>query len=233
MNTIHDIYETLWKKSHEAFLNDQYELDDHLNHREEDTRRGMSVIARLDNSVLEKIGSFLHEGKLIEPGQYFYEAYDIHITILTLITCHDGFDPNQIDTEPYRKLIEKICLKQHPVKIVFKGITASPNCVMVQGFPVDNCLSSLRQELREQFSCSGLRNSMDKRYVLQTAHSSVIRLHSPIQQKKQFVEYLEKYRDYAFGIADISSLEFVFHDWYMSKALVSKIGDIGLGGAIR
>lgn len=231
MKTIQNIYETLWKKSHEAFLQDQYELDDHLNHRDTDTRQGMSLVARLDNSVVEKICGFLLEGKAIEPGQYFYEPADIHITVLTIITCHHEFTPSQIDPKPYTQLIKDICLRHNPIKVVFKGITASPNCVMIQGFPVDDGLSSLRQELREKFSSSGLRNSMDQRYVLQTAHSSVIRLKSPILHKQRFVEYLEKYREYEFGMATIQTLEFAFHDWYMSNGRVAKIDEIGLCGS--
>lgn len=110
-----------------------------------------------------------------------------------------------------------------PLQILFKGITASPSCIMLQGFPMDNKLSLLRQRLRDNFKNSTLEHLIDKRYTLETAHSTVIRFKNPITNNNLFLDCLNKYRNYDFGISKIDSIEFVYNDWYMTNSIVSQI----------
>ena len=43
--------------------------------------------------------SYIKEIKKIEPNQYFYPNSDIHITVMSIISCYDGFDMTKIDFE--------------------------------------------------------------------------------------------------------------------------------------
>jgi 2'-5' RNA ligase len=94
---------------------------------------------------------------------------------------------------------------------------------MVQGFPKNDRLRLLRQQLRENFQSSNLKHSIDKRYTLETAHSTIIRFKSPLADNNRFIDCLKKYRNYDFGISKIGKAEFVYNDWYMTNSIVSKI----------
>jgi 2'-5' RNA ligase len=100
---------------------------------------------------------------------------------------------------------------------------------MVQGFPLNDSLSALRGQLRRSFKASGLEHSIDQRYTLDTAHSTVIRFKAPFADPARFVDYLKKYRDDEFGVAEIPRIELVHNDWYMSHARVSRHGVFTLG----
>lgn len=226
MESMKRIYDSLWEESTKKFKDNKFELDCHLNNKEEDKRRGITLIARLESKVIAKILDFLNECKLIEPNQHYYDNSDIHITILSIVTCFDGFNIESIRKEAYVDIIKKSIREKGPMQILFKGITASPSCIMVQGFPLDNRLNLLRQQLRNNFRNSNLENSIDKRYTLGTAHSTIIRFKNPIINNNLFIECLKKYRDYNFGVSEIDNIEFVYNDWYMDSSIVSKINTI-------
>jgi len=96
---------------------------------------------------------------------------------------------------------------------MFEGITASPSCIMVQGFAGDE-IEKIRNNLRENFRQTCLETSIDKRYQIHTAHSTVVRFKSKIKHAAAYIEKIKKYRSYYFGTAEIQQLEFVFNDWY-------------------
>lgn len=109
-------------------------------------------------------------------------------------------------------------LKNHKSFLVdFKGITASPSCVMIKGFPKDNTLNEIRDNLRKAFANSGLQQSIDTRYRIQTAHSTVVRLRKKLINKDKFLAILDKYRNYDFGSFTANTIELVYNDWYHRK----------------
>jgi 2'-5' RNA ligase len=228
MDSIQTIYDSLWQRSIESFRGNKFQLDDHLNNREQDHRRGLTIIGRLGCETVTKLSDFLTESKLIEPNQHYYERDDIHITILSIITCFDGFNIESIDREAYIDQITKSIKGEGPIRILFKGITASPSCIMVQGFPMDDRLKLLRQKLRDNFRNSPLESSMDKRYTLETSHSTIVRFKNPIANNNLFIDCLNKYRNYDFGVSEIDKIEFVYNDWYMTNSIVSKIKTFNL-----
>lgn len=111
MEDIQAKYNSLWEQSVKKFKDNIFELDYHLNNKEEDHRRGITIIGRFENEALVKLFDFLNECKLIEPNQYYYDKDDIHLTILSVITCFNGFSINDIDKEAYKynKGINKRC----------------------------------------------------------------------------------------------------------------------------
>src|SRR5690606_2914063 len=98
-----------------------------------------------------------------------------------VISCYEGFQLQQINPLDYIDLVRD-CLRDIPCfDIQFMGITASPSCIMIKGFPLDGTLDMIRDRLREAFKNSPLEQSLDKRYALQTAHSTVIRFKVPVK----------------------------------------------------
>lgn len=222
-------YNELWQNALAGFTENRFDVDAHLNGKDKDTRRGLTVLGRLDDQLKARICDFLNEGRAIEPELYYYGRNSFHVTILSIITCRTGFDVATINTTPYLDLIKEAAANAGPIKILFKGITASPACVMLQGFPLNDNLAALRDQLRSLFKASGLEHSIDHRYAIETAHSTVIRFGQAPRNMEQFIRYLQTYRDYEFGVTEIPCIDFVCNDWYMSEAAVSKIGTVVLG----
>jgi 2'-5' RNA ligase len=94
---------------------------------------------------------------------------------------------------------------------------------MVQGFLKDDALNTIRTQLRENFKNSGLEQSMDKRYTIQTAHATVFRLKEKLCNKAEFLQIVNDYRDYYFGTSSVNNLEFVLNDWYQRKEYVKTL----------
>jgi hypothetical protein len=89
---------------------------------------------------------------------------------------------------------------------------------MIQGLPQDQQLETLRNTLRERFKNSSLQHSIDARYPIRTAHSTVIRFKAPITNSTGLIELLTQYRSQEFGVLEVKELEFVYNDWYQKAA---------------
>lgn len=94
---------------------------------------------------------------------------------------------------------------------------------MVQGFPHDTTLNHVRDCLRTALVSRGLHHSLDQRYRLLTAHSTLLRFTSPLQAPEQFCSALAGFRSEFFGASAIASLDLVINDWYMSSETLTKI----------
>ena len=206
-------YIDLYKDSIRQVTNNEYNIDTLID-SPDDKRFGISLLIRPTSKVKERIKGFMNEIRKIEPFQYYYPESDIHITVLSIISCYDGFDLSQINISDYDKVIEKSISSIPHFKIDFKGITASPSCVMIQGYPKNGNLNTIRDNLRETFRKSDLEHSIDKRYEIKTAHSTIIRLKEKLNHIEKYLSILNKYRNHDFGSFEIKDLELVYNDWY-------------------
>lgn len=222
-------YTQLYKTSIKQVASDMYEID-HLIHFEQDNRYGLSLVIKPTEAVKRNIQKFLNELNSVAPNQYYYPNSDLHITVLSIISCYAGFDMAAINVSDYIALIKKNLNKMPKMNISFKGITASPSCIMIQGFFDDTSLNDLRDSLRADFKSSDLQQSMDERYVIHTAHATVCRFSHPLQEKKKFLEIVEKYRDYNFGTFEVNTLDLMYNDWYHRERLSTKLHEFDLEG---
>ena len=209
-------YNILYKESIQKIKSDDYQID-HLIDSTTDNRFGVTLIIRPDIQIITNIQTFLYDLKIIEPNQYYYPNTDIHVTVLSIISCYNGFDLTQISIMDYVELIKKSVLTQKNFEIEFRGITASPSCIMIQGFLNDDILNDIRNNLRNNFKNSNLQQTIDSRYPILTAHSTVVRFRKLLTKKVEFINVLENYRDYKFGTSTINTLDFVLNDWYQRK----------------
>ena len=185
-----------------------------------DNRRGITLLIRPNDEVKERILRWLKMLQETEPEQYYYPASDMHITLLSVISCYSGFHYRQIDLSSYDHLIRESLTGENSFSIRMEGITTSPSGVMIQGFSESDRLNELRDKLRLRFQQSGLQQSIDKRYVLKTAHATVVRFREPLQQRESFLNLLEQYRDFDFGTFRVEEIELVTNDWYLRKEKV-------------
>lgn len=215
-------YNQLYKDSTQKIQSDSYlidELIDSIN----DFRLGITLLLRPDNHIKSEIQKLLAKIRLIEPNQYFYRDSDLHVTVISIISCYNGFNLQQIEIDDYVNIIQKSINGINKFDIEFRGLTASPSCLMIQGFLNDDTLDLIRSNLRKNFKSSNLEQSIDKRYSIQTAHSTIFRLKEKLKNKNEFLKLVEEYKDYNFGTFSVSSLEFVFNDWYQKKEYVKTL----------
>lgn len=206
-------YQQLRTRSVQQFEAGHFEYDVLLD-APADSRRGITLLARPPLAVREAVEIMLSDFKASEPEQYYYPITDIHLTVLSIISCYEGFSLSVIDPVRYAALVREAISEQKSFKIQFRGITASPSCLLIQGFPLDNALQKIRDDLRQYFRNSGLQHSIDKRYAIQTAHSTVVRFRKPFVQPKAFIQKIKSYEEIELGTFEVHELELVFNDWY-------------------
>ena len=215
-------YNHLYLNSIEKIKNNHYAIDQLID-SSSDNRFGITVVIRPSFDVQDKIQDFLNELKKSNPNQYYYPNSDIHITVLSIISCYDGFDLKSILIPEYAEIIQKSIENIKDLEIHFHGITASNSAVMIQGFPNSNSLDTLRDNLRTNFKNSKLQQSIDARYAIQTAHSTVMRFRDKITEKESLLKTLEEYRTFDFGKFKVEKIELVHNDWYQRNHLTQQL----------
>ncbi|SNC60461.1 2'-5' RNA ligase [Hymenobacter gelipurpurascens] len=198
---------------------------------EHDLRRGISLLARPTPALAAKIAIILADFQRLEPDQYYYPTSDIHLTILSIISCYSGFTLGTVAPAEYRSLVGDILHDIPPFSITFSGLTASPGGIMLQGFPQDSTLQHLRDQLRKRFRKSGLQQSIDTRYSIHTAHSTVVRFRAPLANPARLVEAISNYRHHAIGSFEVDTIELVYHDWYQRAATTVLLAKYALGSS--
>jgi len=219
-------YNKLYTEAVAKIAQDQYEID-HLIDSATDQRFGVTLVIRPDVATNHNIQQFLSKAKAIEPNQYYYQNTDIHITLMSIISCYDGFNLDDINVKDYIELIQQVLVRHKSFKILFKGLTASPSCILIQGFLTDT-LNEIRNDLRAVFKNTNLQQSIDKRYAIQTAHSTIIRFRSELENREALINLVQKYRDYDFGTFDVENIELVYNDWYQREKHVKKLHTFSL-----
>lgn len=216
-------YQHLWQNAMQSFHQNRIQTDENLLDKQNDLRRGMTLIIRPSQTVAQQISLFLAELAVAEPNQYFYYSNEFHLTLLSLFTATQNYQPYYAKQSAYPRAVDSILSQTHRFAIRFHGITASPGSVMIQGFPENDALNLLREQLRRQLISEGLGNGLDQRYTIKTAHITVFRFQQQPNNIKQFLECLRKYRSHDFGEMNVSLVRMVENDWYMTQNKVSVI----------
>ena len=220
-------YNKLYKESIKKIIEDDYEIDELIN-SPLDKRFGITLLMRPSDDIKNEIQKFIYELKAVDPNQYYYINSDIHITVMSIISCYEGFQLDHINILEYINIISKSLIEKPNIEIEFRGITASPSCVMIPGFVNNNSLNLIRNNLRENFKNSNLQQSIDKRYSIQTAHTTVIRFQKKLNNKPEFLKKIEAFRNYNFGSFEVKRLELVYNDWYQKEKLVKKLHEFSI-----
>lgn len=198
-------------------------LNDKLIDDKNDRRRGLTVLIRPCDDVKERIHHFQREMRSIDDQQYYQPIKDMHITVLSIISCYDGFDLSQVNIPEYVDLIKESTKKIPDINLHFKGISTSAEAVMVQGFPLNDGLEHLRNQLRSNFKATALQQSIDSRYTLSTAHITTARFRKQLKDPEKYAELLEKYRNVDFGHFKPEVVELVYNDWYQKAHVVETL----------
>ncbi len=221
MNLV-DHYNELYQNAVRKIKSDEYSMDNFID-SPVDKRRGITLLIRPNNPIKKNIQNFLDDLSNNDPNQYYQPDSDIHMTVMSIISCYNDFNLQSICISDYINLIEKSIKSERKIEINFKGITASPSCIMIQGFFHNNTINEIRDNLRTNFKKSALQQSLDLRYSLQTAHLTVVRFKQPLINKGNYLQVMENYRDYNFGTLTTDTINLVYNDWYQRKKFTKEL----------
>ncbi|UOQ69851.1 2'-5' RNA ligase family protein [Hymenobacter volaticus] len=210
---LQDYYDTMRLDAFRHLARGETQLDSQL-HTLQDDRRGLTLRAKLPAPIATRVEQMLANFREIEPEQYYYPASDLHLTISSVISCYPGFTLETVEPAVYQQAVRASLQASEPFTVTYTGITASARAVILQGTPADEGLVQLREQVRSFFQQIGLSQSMDERYQLQTAHSTVIRFRSPLRDPARLIEKVAAYQHYLFGSFRVEALELVYNDWY-------------------
>lgn len=210
------IYEQLWNEAVAALELGQPQLDPHLLDQAADCRRGVSLMFDLPPAVQTRIKNFLDPLALEFPGQYFYRPLELHVTIVTFISATELWRKEIGDVPAFREILSSVLSRHPPFEVEFRGITAAPNAVMVQGFPRGDTLENIRRDLRRGFAERGFANRLDRRYPNQAAHVTAMRFCRADANWKRLLEMLTANRQTNFGEMRAETLQLTWGDWYAS-----------------
>ena len=209
-------YESLWCAAVTAFAQNQFQVDAHLQNKAADFRRGLTLILRPGPAVREAFTTFVDQLKLAAPGQYFYRPEEWHVTVLSIIPGSEHWQEKMPQLAAYQACVEEVMKGCQPFSIRFRGVTASPAAVMIQGIPPDDALAQIRDGLRASLQRAGFGDQLDVRYKINTAHVTVMRFSHGNTNGKNLLALLTANRTTDFGAVNVGGLELIFGDWYAS-----------------
>jgi 2'-5' RNA ligase len=220
-------YATMWNRAFDAVSRRDIDCDTRLA-AGRDLRRGLTLIARPSSALQERFESLLDRLALCEPQQYRYPVTDMHVTILPLFTAIENPVSELAQLNEYIDSVRAALDGIEAFDIEFSGITMSRSAVLAQGFPCGPALETLRERLRTKLRDAGLDASLDQRYRLITAHSTLFRFVAPLCHPERFGAQLRSLRHEPLGCMHVNEVELVVNDWYMSSSSLDSIAKVPL-----
>jgi len=216
LNEARQTYERLWREAVSALERNDLEFDHHLPDKSHDLRRGLSLAFRPSRSVQAAISPFLQELAGAAPGQYFYRPEEFHVTVLSIIPGSESWRDQIHHLAAYQSILGKVLQRPRNFSVTFQGVTASRGGVIIQGFPQDETLAQMRDDLREALRQNQLGEQLDVRYKINTAHMTVMRFCKAPVDGKHLLALLQANRTTSFGEMCVENLELILGDWYAS-----------------
>lgn len=228
LNETRQVYESLWNEAASAFERNDPELDRHLPDKSRDLRRGLSLAFRPSPAVQALIVKFQNELKAVAPGQYYYLPEEFHVTVLSIIPGSESWRDKIQRLAAYQSIIREVLESHRKFSIVFQGATASRGAVMIQGFPKDETLAQIRDDLRETLRQNNFGDQLDVRYKISTAHVTVLRFCGAGTDCRRLLALLRANRTTDFGETLVADLELISGDWYASANTASTLQNYNL-----
>jgi 2'-5' RNA ligase len=223
-----EIYETLWNDAVAAFERGQPQVDAHLSDRANDLRHCVTLVLSPSPAVRDAVADYLRCLATLCPGQHFYRPDELHVTVLSVISGTEHWQREMDRLPDCRRVIGEALSRHAPFKITFRGVTASPASVLIQGFPAGESLIAIRQDLREAFAQNGLGDMPDRRYKLTGAHMTAMRFAKPVSDLKPLLSFLKESRGFLFGECEVNEFQLIFDDWYASAEQVRVLQEYSL-----
>jgi 2'-5' RNA ligase len=222
------IYDQLWSKTSAALESGGLRVDPLLRGKARDPRRGATLVARPNANVRKRVEEFLREAAAICPGQHFYKPAELHVTVLAVIPGSESWRKYVHRLPACRTVLDEVLKKCRAFSLKFHGVTVSPEAVLVQGFPQDDALVRLRDELRSALRDRGVGENLDRRYKIVAAHLTVMRFSHPKADWKRLLDFLQAHRETDFGETRFQSLQLIWNDWCASAGVTRTVQEYEL-----
>jgi 2'-5' RNA ligase len=223
------IYDQLWRKTAAALKSGGLRVDPLLRGKTGDPRRGVTLVARPDAGVRNRVETFLREAAAICPGQHVYQPAELHVTVLAVIPGSEYWREEIHRLPVCRTVLDEVLKNYRAFSVKFRGVTVSPEAVLVQGFPQGDALARLRDRLRSALRDRGVGENLDRRYKIAAAHLTVMRFSNPKADWKRLLDFLQAHRETDFGETRFRSLQLIWNDWCASADTVRVLREYQLG----
>ena len=223
------IYDQLWSKTSTALESGGLRVDPLLRGKAGDPRRGATLVARPNAAVRKRVETFLREAAVICPGQHFYQPAELHMTVLSVIPGSESWREEIHRLPACRAVLDEVLKKCRAFSVTFRGVTVSPEAVLVQGFPQNDNLTQIRNELRSALRERGVGENLDRRYKIAAAHMTVMRFSHLQADWKRLLDFLQAHRETDFGETHFQSLRLIWNDWCASSKTVRVLQEYQLG----
>lgn len=223
MIDLSQFYADMWRDSRPRYRENTLEFDPYLADRTADRRRGITVILRLQGEVADRVMRVIERLSALDPAQYAYSPEQLHNTLLSLNNSPPDYVPDPVDLQRYQTLLSAFFRTIPAFTIDYRGIIGTPAAVILCGYPQDDRLNQIRDALRADLTAHGLGASLDQRYRIISAHSTLMRFAQPLRDPNALIAEIEAHREYPFGLLRVSEIEFVLNDWYMSPDRVQTL----------
>ena len=230
LNGAQQIYDRLWINAIATLPKPGgVQVDRFLERPAADPRRGATLVARPAAEVRDRVETFLRKAAAICPNQYFYRPAELHVTVMAVIPGSEIWRQEIHRLPACKKALAGVLSKGRAFSLKFCGVTASPEAVLIQGFPQDDVLAQLRDELRNALREQGVGENLDRRYKIAAAHLTVMRFSNPRADWKQLLDFLQAHRETDFGETRIQSLQLIWGDWCASADSLRVLREYKLG----
>ena len=223
------IYDQLWSRTTVALSSGGMQVDPLLREKADDPRRGATLVARPDANVRKRVELFLREAAVNCPGQHFYQPAELHLTVLAVIPGSEVWREQIHQLPVCQAVLDEVLRNGRAFTVKFKGVTASPEAVLIQGFPQDDTLAQLRDGLRNALRDGGVGEKLDHRYKIAAAHLTVMRFSGPKADWKRLLGFLQAHRETDFGETRFQSLQLIWSDWCASARSMRVLREFPLG----
>ena len=226
------IYDQLWRESTAALASGGWRVDLNLRGKNGDPRRGVTLAARPDAKVRNRVESFVREAAAICPRQHVYQPAELHLTVLAVIPGSETWRKEIHRLPACRKVLDQVMKNRQAFSVRFRGVTASPEAVLIQGFPQDDILARLRDDLRTALRDGGVGENLDRRYKITAAHLTVMRFAHPQGDWRRLLDFLGEHRKTDFGETRFRSLRLIWSDWCGSAGVTRTLQEYALSDQV-
>lgn len=203
------LYKSIDQKGKAAILKNQF-ADPYLCQVKADSRRGLTLLARLPVHVGRNIGYAQQKLRIANPNLYCYPLADLHPTVLDLIGARADFSLAPADLAAYQNSIKELLANCRPFSVTLQGLIASPSGILAAGYYSDE-LFELREALRLKLA---KELPLAERYQTASGHVTIAHFKAPLNDSNGLLFDLAKMDQLRFGSFVVKQVDLVIHDWY-------------------
>ncbi|MEM8559558.1 MAG: 2'-5' RNA ligase family protein [Bacteroidota bacterium] len=212
-------YDAIWADARPVVEAGRVRINPFLRDEVEDTRRGLTLAARIAPGPRAALLATLAELAEDEPGVYVYPETSLHVTVQSLVQVQDDAQPLLALRDDFLDAVRAVLRRSPPFGLVCWGLTGSRDAVLLQGFPTDEALDHLRAALQGTLERVGLAQALDDRFPTAIAHATVARYRAPLRDPAGFAARIDARRQTGFGTMTVTEVEAVETDWFMTPGL--------------